>query len=365
MKKALLSAFVFFVVSMQAQIVITSTNMPLVNDTIRVSTGNLTTLLNPANTSYTITGANMTWQFDSLKTSGQAIRKFQVPSSTPYPFFFSSSYGEKTADSLNLFVATFTEIYNFYKKSSSFFTLDGLGMTYSSFGVPNFYSDKDELYKFPLTFGNHDSTTFKFSTLSTTMVAIPAYKKQGYRITDVDGWGMISTPMSPIPVPCIRVTTTAYSQDSVVGNLAVGSFTIPLNVGFQNYQRSIQWLTLTDRVPYMQIDGNYLANNFVPTSVKYRDVPRAFVGINEIEQQKALAIYPNPAADQLNILLPKSGEMALEVYSSTGQLVLKKQLNSSETMNLHTVDLSGFASGLYSGRLSDRNGVQNFKFIKQ
>ena len=365
MRKALFFALTVSVLSFKGQIIITSANMPAADDTLRVSTGDILTLLDPSNTAYTTTGPNVTWSFDSLKATGQTIRWFQSPSSTPYPFFFSSSYGEKTTDSLNLGIAAFTNIYNFYKKSSSFYVLEGMGMTYTSFAIPNFYSDKDEMYKFPLTYGNHDSTTFKFSTLSTTMVAFPAYKKQGYRITDVDGWGMITTPLSPIPVPCIRVTTTSYSQDSIVGSLALGTFTIPLNIGFPNYQRSIQWLTLTERVPYMQIDGSYIASTFVPVSVQYRDIPRAFVGINEIEEKLALAVFPNPAADELNLWIPKNGELYLEVYSATGQLILKRLILTNEMMNLHTVDVSGLSSGLYTCRLRKGGIVQNFKFVKQ
>jgi hypothetical protein len=365
MKKALFFLLVSFVFSAEAQIIITSSNMPNANDTLRVSTGDILTLLDPANTPYTTTGPNVSWTFDSLKATGQTIRKFESVGSSPYVYFFSSSYGEKTADSLNLGVIAFTNIYNYYKKSSSAFTLDGLGMTYSSFPIPNFYSDKDELYKFPLMYGDHDSSTFKFSTLTYSALAFPKYKKEGYRITDVDGWGMISTPLSPVPVPCIRVTTTAYSQDSIIGDLALGTFTIPLNIGFPNYQRSIQWLTLTERIPYFQVDGSYVFNTFIPTSVKYRDIPRAFVGISEVEEQKALGIYPNPATNELNLFLPKSKDLSLEIYSSTGQLVLKKELSNNEMMNLHKVNVSEYAVGLYSGRLSGGGSVQNFKFIKQ
>jgi hypothetical protein len=368
MKKGLFSLLSVFIFSAQAQIIITSVNMPnataSADDTFRVSTGDILTLLDPGNTPYTTTGANVTWTFANLESTGQTIRRFERPSNTNYSLFsFSSSYGEKTADSLNLGVVVFTNLYNFYKKSSTAFTLEGLGMTYSSFGIPNFYSDKDELYKFPLTYGDHDSTTFKFSTLTYSAIPFPKYKKQGYRITDVDGWGMITTPLSQIPVPCIRVTTTAYSQDSIVGDFATPTFTIPLNVGFQNYQRSIQWLTLTERVPYLQIDGTLILNAFVPTSVKYRDIPN--VGINEIEEQLALAMFPNPAVNELNLLIPKNKELYLEIHSSSGQLLLKKRVNNNEPMNLHTIDVSSYASGLYSVRLGDGYRVQNFKFIKQ
>ncbi len=365
MKKFILSALLLtaFFAEAQLPIIITSANMPISGDTARRSTGTMASLLLPPNTPYTTTGTNVAWSFDSLKASGQIMRKFQAPLSTPYPFFWSSSYGEKTADSLNLGIISFSNIYQFYKKSSVSYNVDGTGMSYMSFPIPNFYSDKDELYKFPLKYGNHDSTTFKFSTISNSI--IPTYKKQGYRITDVDGWGTITTPLSGIPIPCIRVTTTQYSQDSLIGNLAVGTFTIPLNVGFPNYQRSVQFLTLTERTPYMEINGPVIFGLFVPTGVRYRDIPRYFAGINEIDAEVALAIYPNPATNELNIVTPKNKELVLEIYSDLGQLVIKKNISNNEMMNKHTIDISGLSQGIYSGRLSDGKSVQNFKFIKQ
>ena len=323
----------------------------------------MASLLQAPNTPYTTTGANISWTYDSLKANGQMMREFKAPLSTPYPFFFSSSYGEKTSDTLDLGIIKFSNIYSFYKKSTSSFNIDGTGMSYMSFPVPNFYSDKDELYKFPLNYGNRDSTTFKFSTISTSL--IPTYKKEGYRITEVDGWGTITTPLSGVPIPCLRLTTTAYSQDSIIGDLAIGTFTIPLNVGFPNYQRSIQFLTLTERTPYMEINGSVIFGVFLPTGVRYRDIPRSFVGVNENETEVALAIYPNPATSELNIIIPKNKELILEIFSNLGQLVIKKNITNNEMMNKHTLDISGLSQGIYSGRLGDGKSVQNFKFIKQ
>ena len=363
MKKFILIALVLTSALANAQIIITNLNMPVTGDTARRSTASAFDLLNAGNTPYTTTGTNVAWNFDSIKATGQVLRKFESPFSTPYPFFFSSSYGEKTADSLNLGIITFSNIYQFYKKSSSSFNVDGTGMSYMAFPIPNFYSDKDELYKFPLIYGNHDSTTFKFSTISTSL--IPTYSKQGYRITDVDGWGTITTPLSGIPIPCIRLTTTQYSQDSIIGNLAIGTFTIPLNVGFPNYQRSIQFLTLTEHTPYMEINGSVLFNVFLPTAVRYRDIPRYFAGVNEIDAQVALAIYPNPATSELNIMVPKNKELVLEIYNNLGQVVIKKNISNNELMNKHTIDISGLSQGIYSGKLGDMKSVQNFKFIKQ
>lgn len=350
--------------SLAAQISITSTNVPVSGDTIRVTDVNIATL-----PSYTATGANMVWQFDSVKATGQSMRDFKGPVAAGYMFGISSSdYGEKVADSIPIpGIITLKNVYNFYRKNgTTSFNLDAIGMTMQGFGVPNTFSDKDEMYFFPLNYGDRDSSTFKFSTF--TYSAIPfVYKKEGYRITEADGWGTVSTPYGQ--TQCLRVTTTQYSIDTLKAMLPIFGFTVPINIGFPNYQRSIQWLTLTERIPFMEISGTVTSLGggevFLPTTARYRDIKREFVGIKEQEGQIAVSVYPNPVVNELNIVIPLSKNNTLEVFSATGQLVMKKELINTSAVNKHSVDVSGLGAGSYLGRLSNGSTVQNFKFTKQ
>jgi hypothetical protein len=309
----------------------------------------------------------MIWAFDSLNTNNQAVRQFQPSSASPYFFyFFFPKYGEKIQDSvpnlpaipLGTISLTIKNIWDFYKKvSTTSFNAEGTGMTISGLPLGATYTDEDELYKFPLYYGRRDSTTFKLSTPTTSLIPF-VYKKRGYRITEADGWGYVRTPFGT--EPCLRVVSTQYSQDTIM-------LTSPItfNIPFPNYVRTYQWLTLGEKIPYFEVSGNLVANNFTPTQVRYRDTPRSFVGIKENESQHALAIFPNPAVNELNFVIPKSGEMSVEVFSQTGQLVMKRTVTNNEVMNKHTLDISKLATGLYSGVLSDGKTVQNFKFIKQ
>lgn len=368
MKKLILIALVLISALTNAQITITSTNMPVSGDSARVSLPTIPSLLNPANTNYTLTGANFFWKFDSLNTNNQAVRQFQPSSASPYFFyFFFPKYGEKIQDSvpglpaipLGTVSLTMKNIWNFYKKvSTTSFNAEGTGMTISGIPVGATYTDEDELYEFPLNYGNRDSTTFKLSTPSTSLIPF-VYKKRGYRITQADGWGNVRTPLGT--QPCLRVVTTQYSQDTIMLTSP-----ITLNIPFPNYVRSYQWLTIGEKIPYFEVSGNLVGGNFTPTMVRYRDIPRSFAGINEMqEQQLAFAIYPNPTINELNILVPKSKDLSLEVYNLSGQLIVKKNLSNNEILNKHTIDISGLSQGLYNGKLSDGKSVQNFKFIKQ
>ncbi|MBI3520830.1 MAG: T9SS type A sorting domain-containing protein [Bacteroidetes bacterium] len=359
MKKILLLLFIISVISVKSQITITSTSMPNSGDTIRYSNASLASLGD-----YTVTGTNQFWDFSSLVPTSQAIRKFEPAFSTPY-IFFGTGYGEKTADSIGFSPILFKNIYSFYKKSSSKFYVDGIGMTFSGIPIPNFYSDKDELYLFPLHYTDRDSSTFKFSTV-TTGSTIPSYSKQGYRITEADGWGKITTPYGSDS--CLRIVTTQYSQDSIKGSIAIGTFTIPLNIGFPNYTRSYQWLTLGERIPYLEVTGTLIAGNFVPAQVKYRDIIRSFVGIKEESLNNiALAVFPNPASSALTIVIPESTtHIVAEIVDLQGKTVLLKDLNdNTQVVNQHQMDVSGLAKGLYILNLSNLSGKQSLKISIQ
>jgi hypothetical protein len=369
MKKIILVAFIILISRAGAQISITSANMPVSGDTARVSIASLLSLMAPANTNYTATGANFNWIFDSLKPTNQAIRNFEPASMTPYFFyFFPPKYGEKTADSvpnlpaipLGTLSLTIKDIYSFYRKNSTTsFNAEGLGLTMSGLPVGATYSIEDQLYVFPLNYGNRDSTTFRLATPSSPLVPF-VYKKNGYRITQVDGWGTVKTPFGT--TNCIRVVTTQYSTDS----LNITSLPPPFNkFGFPNYARSYQWLTLSEKIPFLEISGNVVVGNFAPTQVRYRDNLRYFAGIPELEQQLALAVFPNPTAGDLNIIVPQGKTLTLEVYDASGRLVKKEELINTETMNKHTINVSQFSAGIYSGRLYSGQAVQNFKFNKQ
>ena len=356
MKKSLLFSVVTFLsIHVTSQITITSANMPVSGDTCRYSNASLTSVGD-----YTATGVNYTWDFSTLDSTSQGIRKFEAAGSTPYTFF-GTGYGEKIADSIGFPPYSFKNIYNFYKKTTASFYVDGLGITYSGFPIPNFYQDKDELYLFPLNYFDRDSTYFKFKSLSTG-TTIPTYSKEGYRITEADGWGTITTPYGT--QPCLRVVTTQYSQDTVKGT----AFGFPFKIGFPNYQRSYQWLTLTERIPYLEVSGTVAGGNFNPTRARYRDIIRSFVGLKEeANVLLALSVFPNPSTHELTLIIPKNGgSIKSEIIDVQGKVVLSKELiNNSEIVNQHQLDVSSLAKGLYILNLSTVSGKQTLKISIQ
>jgi hypothetical protein len=358
-------ALCLFALSSQAQISITNISMPLSGDTIRYSTAPVSSVGN-----YTVTGVNYNWDFSTLIPNGQKMREFKPSLSTPYSFFFfPPKYGELITDTVKLPVTipgipTITDIYNFYKKTAVVFSTEGTGIKLNGFPVPNFYTDEDELYNFPLNYTDRDSTTFKFSTVTSTLIPF-VYKKQGYRITEADGWGSITTPYGT--ANCLRVITTQYSTDSLRGSIPVGTFTVPINVGFPNYQRSYQWLTNTEKIPFLEVSGSLIGTTFTPTQVKYRDHIQYFVGIQEQKTALALSVFPNPTAGQLVIITPQyNTAITAEITDLQGKVVLSQTLTQNLSIaNQHTINVSGLAKGLYVLNLSTTSSKQTLKISVQ
>ena len=363
---SILCLFVFkIVIIAQAPITLNNVNMPGANDTLRYTNAQITSIGN-----YTQTGANFNWNFFNLVDINQGVRTFKSSFQTPYSFYFLAlnEYGEKIADTLGAGPITITNYWNYYKKQTSpvnAFIADGSGMTFSSIPVPSYFSDKDELYIFPMSYPKYDSTTFKFSTITSSLIPI-TYSKKGYRVTLVDGWGKIITPYDT--ANCIRLITTQYSKDTIKTNF--GGFSFPF--GFNNFQRSYQWFTINSKIPFLEITGNLVGNNFTVTQVRYRGYkklsapppppPPIDTSLEDMANSNYLSIYPNPVKDKLWISDFVLNKFLIEIYDFTGQLIKKQSIESSDLNRF--IDVSEFNIGLYQLKISQNQKVNWFNFIK-
>lgn len=379
MQKSLLFVFFIIVFSSKSQISITASQMPVSGDTIRYSNARLSSVGD-----YTTTGSNHTWLFDTLAPISQDIKSFKTISQTPYAIYSftwgPTALGEKVIDTLpipNIIPGIkITNIYNFYSKKPSInptrFVTEGTGVTitFSGTTVPlaNNYSDEDELYNFPLNYLDRDSSTFRFSTYSPfTATLIPiTYIKQGHRITEADGWGTIATPHGT--VNCLRVVTTQYSIDTIKGTITLPIVgTQPFSFGFKNYQRSYQWLTLTEHIPFFEVSGTLNGTNFIPNQARYRDNYTTIIGLKEEVKNIAISVFPNPTSNQITIITNKNyGRIKAEIIDLQGKTLLIKELNNNlEDLNKHSIDVSNIAKGIYILNLSNLEGKQSLKISIQ
>ncbi len=337
---SILFALFLFTNKANAQITITYTNMPASGDTIRYSTCKATSV------NYTVTGANITWNYDTLVPTGQGLYDYTPASATPYFFYFTGGdYGLEIADSIGFATYEFHNVYDFYKNTASAFETKGMGFTYSGLPLEATYNPADQIYVFPLIYLNHDSTPYKVTVALTTTVS---YSQFGYRITDVDGWGTISTPYDTA-VPCIRVVSTTYGKDSI--HYGTFGFATP------DVQRSYKWLSLTEKIPVLELDGTYNASSgaFTPTSAKYRDEYRYFAGIKQIVGVTSqVSVYPNPTSGDLYIHTNSLDVSTINLYDVNGVQVAVYNTTGIITK----VSMQSLSKGFYYYRVSTKDGTQ-------
>ncbi|MFN0030776.1 MAG: T9SS type A sorting domain-containing protein [Flavobacteriales bacterium] len=86
------------------------------------------------------------------------------------------------------------------------------------------------------------------------------------------------------------------------------------------------------------------------------------VNMDELTSEKVLSIYPVPADDLLNVLLPTylHEQSTIEVMDALGQLVLTIR----PTSELATIDIAALASGQYIVRYTTANGTWTKGFVK-
>ncbi len=264
----------------QTPITILSSDMPVVNDTIRYSTA-ATTGLNAAAIAAS-TGANFTWNYSALVPTSQLLESFKSSLSTPYALYFAGMVGYKRADSINLGPVTQKNVWDFYKNTSTKFTLEGTGFTTSGIPLASDYSDPDELYYFPLNYTDIDSGTF---AVSTSIPTLGSYIQSGKRKNTVDGWGKITTPFGTFDV--IRIKSVITETDTL--KITFGGFPIP-PIPIPNNRIEYKWLAKGVHIPILEIIVNTAGGGQV-SSVKYRDQYH-YIPITPVSNFIADNVYP-------------------------------------------------------------------------
>ena len=240
----------------QGQISITQTSMPSANDTIRYSS------VQAAGIALNLQqkGSSQSWDYSKLVANGQDIYRYASANTTPYLLYFFNQIGLKTADSLGAGPVMLKNIYSFYTKNSTVFKQEGIGYSYQGIPLSAQNKDDDEIYQFPLKYGDSDVSTYNFR------FAIPGnvltFVQAGVRTNVVDGWGSIITPYKSYP-NVLRVKTLINGTDSLITQF--GKVPIPRR------QVIYKWLSADEKIPVLEITGTETNGNFTANQIRYRD----------------------------------------------------------------------------------------------
>lgn len=329
--------------SLYGQITLNRSHFPQSGDSMRVSIASTTGMAERVQ----LTGPNQNWDFRDLEGNSQDVIYYQSSLQTPYFFYFFNTFGNKLVDSIDLVVTQLTMLYNFFSANNNKFSTKGLGFSVQGLPLPANYTDEDEIYHFPLSYGRRDSTTFAFAA---SLPTLGDYRNSGWRRTEVDGWGNIQTPYGTFE--CLRLKSTVFTRDS----LSIQGFNLGLP---PRTTVEYKWLAKEEKIPILEITGTQLLNTFTPTSVRYRD--RLPASATNASDPLSLQLFPVPANDKLFLRIhPSNPVQRVMIFDSFGKMVYDE--NSYPAAGL---DLTYWTDGVYIAHLITQNLTLSRRFMVQ
>ncbi|MDR0969649.1 MAG: T9SS type A sorting domain-containing protein [Lentimicrobiaceae bacterium] len=358
MKKVLvLLLFLLGIEATYAQITIVSSDMHVVNDTVRTSVAYNTDMFD-----FTATGADFTWNFGSLIPAAQLVDTFYAVNTLPltiYLFYMTSANLVKPFQITDLLPNTIGEIpdikiYQLFNNTSNSFKDVGYGIELDGLGIPLKYSQADEIYRFPMTYAQaFNSNAF----LDTNIPSVGTIYIDRQRQSEVDGWGSITTPYGTFEA--LRYRSVVYETDSI----DLPSYEISQR--FERNYTEYHWLTKESGTPILKV---HIEEGIEMPIVTYVDSARVItIGTDEIEQRKDLVIYPNPTTGILNIQLNEIDSQGdLSIYDITGRIVYQKQiLNSTDSTVQIDLKSLGMSSGIFFLNYISENKIYGAKIVVQ
>jgi hypothetical protein len=356
-RNLLLITSLFSTAFLNAQITITDNDMVGAGDTVRVSFAATTN-----NVDHTLTGTNYLWDFSTLVPTAQQLLEYDAPVAIPFNFLASVQVVNPSPDSIPFIGAIPADFTDYFKNSSSSYRQIGLSFTYAplgNFSVPVIYSSSDYIYRFPLDYGDSDSSDAAYSfSIPNTL----AFGQTIHRVNYVDGWGTLVTPFGTFQT--LRVKSIVDRVDTI-GIDSVNGFTTA-----RPQEIEYKWLATNKMIPVLEVDAQILFNNEVVTNVVYQDSIRDsvfFIGVNEPVRPLALhQVFPNPATNSTTLLytLNSADAVTITITDITGSIVsdpIKEQKPAgTSTTTLNTADL---AAGTYFIMVKTTDSVQFIPLI--
>ncbi|RZJ69802.1 PKD domain-containing protein [Flavobacterium sp.] len=235
-------------------------------------------------TNFASTGANHNWNYANLNANSQAEFEWQNPNSAGYKLswclshfyiFTCNSQFNNNFTHASLLSEGF-ELENYgvsntvehARKNSSGFAnrMRGFTATVNGIALPVAvdYDDPDEIYVFPMSFGNNTVNTGHLAFDLNSVGMDFQYDLAVTRTNSVQGWGSLTTPMGTF-ANVIKLKSKIQKTET----LTFMGLAIPIPTTTVSYQ----WFSKDYGIPVLQADGFEVFSVFVPTSVVYLDEP--------------------------------------------------------------------------------------------
>lgn len=340
-----------FSFKLNAQINYGSGEMPVAGDTFRISSA-----ISTGGVDYTLTGANYTWNFSNLNNLTQTIDTFVSVTSVPaiYQLIFNSAIypnnratvaQHQNSSPIPVPNLPISDVYSFYRNTSSFYTLVGYGANVSGSNLPIRFNNVDYIYRFPLQIGNIDSCISDFGI---SIPGIGYFGETKKRKNTVDGWGTLTTPYGTFQT--IRIKSELFMHDTLYYN----------STPYAQDRSEIEykWLANGFAIPILSI-----TNRAAGLQIQYIDSIRPSpLGFNEktIINNIELNVFPNPCYKNVSIsyILEENSFINVSLINLKGEKITTfvncEQMKGNHTYLLNISDV-GLTKGIYFIRLSTKN----------
>lgn len=321
-----------FALPLSAQIVITQADMPAAGDTLRYRTTVLTTF-DPAST-----GAEHVWDYSALQAVAPGADTLVSASSTPllFQFYFNNPilYPEHRASyavrggGLQVQVVTVTDMYEYFATNAASQRSVGFGANINGLPASVRRQPVDVVYRFPLAFGDVDSS---FSAFELSLPTLGYFGQEQWRHNRVDGYGTLYLPADTFEV--VRVESHLQRWDTLyVEQLGMG-FALP-----EPETVEYKWLAAGTGRPVLEV----ITVSGVPTITRFHQGEGPVqTTVQEVAGSQP-TLFPNPATD--HFFYHATGREALVVRYADGRVARRLE---GVRPGLQRVDLSGCAPGVY------------------
>jgi hypothetical protein len=338
-KKLLITSLAIYSIAVNAQITITSSNMPVAGNSYITAT-------DTAVTSYGTAGANQIWGFSTWANHQLDTATFQLASSLPgVSFFPTATLGMSDEQGAS-----------FMKVSSAAVEILGFSGDLGAGPVLFTFTPPQKLVTLPATYQtNYNHTSSYELALASTQIGVDSIKIKN-RTSDVsviDGWGALSTPAYS-NISALRQYVTGISIDSLYVILAGDSvWTFIGNSIDTSY--TYRWWSNAHTFPVAEItfdQGDTIYSGSYLTST--------LVGVNELAKNaNSVSVFPSPASDKV-IFSGITSDSYLVVFDVNGKLVEKGFLKKNTTINV-----ANYNNGVYFYTVAPLNGsaVSKGKFV--
>ena len=186
---------------------------------------------------------------------------------------------------------------------------------------------------------------------------------------------LATTPSYSYTMPAVAKTLTAkyalvqyqvtYNTPSD-GTLTVVAGTTPIASGTVVDYGTVITITATPDedfdIDILTVNDEPFASgdNYTIVSETVIECSFKYVGINS-KQFTGFNLYPNPAKDVVTVVSTTKDNANIEIFNGIGSLVQTVEMNDTKLV----IDVSSFASGIYTIRLTNERGSTTLKFVKE